>query len=238
MINAPTTRKGFLNGNLIKIIALITMTIDHVGVMLFPAVEWLRIVGRISMPLYAFLIAEGCKYTKNKLRYFLLVFLLGVACQVVYYVNDGSLFMGILIVFSISIATIYAFQYAFKSKKWYCYLLPISLIVLAYFVNYYLPDFIKEGSLIFDYGFFGMTLPVIIYLFDYIFKNKWLTLFGVAIGLLPLSIGSWSLQWWSYLSLIPLAFYNGERGKLNLKYAFYVYYPLHLVVIYAIRFFA
>ena len=211
MIKAQGLDKGLLNGNAIKIIALITMTIDHVGYMLFPSITWMRIVGRIAMPLYAFMISEGCKYTKNKLKYFLLVFLLGVACQIVYYVNNDSLLMGILIVFSVSIAIIYALQFAFKVKKWYAFLMPIMLIVLAYLANYYLPSFIKVGSLTFDYGFFGMMLPVIIYLFDYLFKNKWLKLLGLAIGLIPIALGIWEIQWWSYLAIIPLALYNGER---------------------------
>ena len=56
------------------------------------------------MPIFAFMIAEGCKYTKNKLKHFLMIFILGVICQVVYFINDQSLLMGILIVFSFSIA--------------------------------------------------------------------------------------------------------------------------------------
>ena len=54
-------------------------------------------------------------YTKNKLKYFLLIFLLGACFQIVFYVVEKSLYMGILIAFSTSILMIYAMQF-FKSK--------------------------------------------------------------------------------------------------------------------------
>jgi hypothetical protein len=57
---------GFLSGSTIKIIACILMAIDHIGYHLFPNLIILRIIGRLSMPLFAFFIAEGCYYTKNK----------------------------------------------------------------------------------------------------------------------------------------------------------------------------
>ena len=57
-----------LSGNALKIIGAITMLIDHMGVVLFPGIAILRIIGRISFPIFAFMIAEGCRYTKNKLK--------------------------------------------------------------------------------------------------------------------------------------------------------------------------
>ena len=77
--------RGFLNGNHLKLIAAFTMLLDHAGILLFPRVQLFRILGRLAYPIYAYMIAEGCRYTKNKLRYFLMVFGLGAACQIVYY---------------------------------------------------------------------------------------------------------------------------------------------------------
>ena len=54
-----------LTGNQLKLIALISMTIDHIGFMLFPRVKILRVIGRIAFPMFAFLIVEGYFYTKN-----------------------------------------------------------------------------------------------------------------------------------------------------------------------------
>ena len=44
---------------LLKIIAAVTMLIDHAGLMLFPQATWMRAVGRLAFPLFAFCIAEG-----------------------------------------------------------------------------------------------------------------------------------------------------------------------------------
>lgn len=58
-----------MTGFHLKLIALTTMFIDHIGAIFFPQVTLLRAVGRISFPLYAFLIAEGCRYTRDRGRY-------------------------------------------------------------------------------------------------------------------------------------------------------------------------
>ena len=63
--------KGILTGNHLKLIAAFAMLLDHVGILLFPQIRLLRILGRLAYPIFAFMIAEGCRYTKNKLRYFL-----------------------------------------------------------------------------------------------------------------------------------------------------------------------
>ncbi|MBQ8402939.1 MAG: hypothetical protein IJX55_00760, partial [Clostridia bacterium] len=91
-----------------KIIAALAMFIDHAGYLMFPQYDILRIIGRMAFPIFAFMIAEGCKYTKNKARYFFTVFGLAAICQTVYYIFDKSLFMSVLISFSLAILMIYA----------------------------------------------------------------------------------------------------------------------------------
>ena len=90
-----------LSGNVLKIIAAISMLIDHVGYMLFPEYKILRIIGRISFPIFAFMIAEGCNYTKNKLRYFIVILSLATVYQIVYFIYDKSIDMGIFVTFSL-----------------------------------------------------------------------------------------------------------------------------------------
>ena len=221
-------QKG-LSGNTLKIIALVAMTLDHLCLLVIPQQQWLRIIGRIAMPIFAYMIAEGCKYTKNKLKYFLMVFVLGVICQVVYFINDGSLLMGILIDFSLSILLIYAINFATKTRKPYAYVIAILTLLGIVFLVYFLPNLVNK-SLSFDYGIGAILLPVVVYLFE----NKWVKLLATAIFLLPVCAIEWKVQWFCYLALIPLAMYNGKRGKYKLKYLFYVYYPLHLVVLYFI----
>ena len=64
-------KNGIFSGNALKIIAMISMLIDHIGVILLDNYEPFRIIGRLAFPIYAYLIAEGCKHTNNRLFYLL-----------------------------------------------------------------------------------------------------------------------------------------------------------------------
>lgn len=223
----------FLNSNALKVIALVTMTIDHAGLLLFGNNEIMRIIGRIAFPLYAYMIAEGCRYTKNKKKYFLNIFSLGLLCQVVYFVADRSLDMCILITFSFSILVIYALQYA-RSKKNILYLaVPAAATAFSIAVCYGIPKFFPELGFSVDYGIYGVAVPVFISLSD----NKYAKLALTALGLSLLAYSSHDLQWFSLLALVPLFFYNGKRGKANIKTFFYLYYPLHLAALWLIDLF-
>lgn len=79
-----------MSANVLKMIALITMTIDHVGLMLLPDYEWMRAVGRIAFPIFAFMIAEGCRYTRDRKRYVSQIAILGIGMQIVLFVVSGS----------------------------------------------------------------------------------------------------------------------------------------------------
>ena len=92
-----------MSGFILKLIAAATMLIDHAGLLLFPGHPWMRIVGRIAYPLFAWCIAEGFRYTRNRMRYFLQVFILGVGCQIVYTIAERELYFGILLTFSFSL---------------------------------------------------------------------------------------------------------------------------------------
>ena len=62
-----------------------------------------------------------------------------------------------------------------------------------------------------------------------------LKLFGLFIGIsLILLTAKWVVEGFAYLSLLILMFYNNKRGKYKMKYLFYVFYPLHLLIIYFI----
>ena len=114
------------NGNTLKIIAAITMFIDHFGLMMYPDNMVLRAIGRLAMPLFAFMIAESARYTRNKIKHFALMFGLGAICQIVYRIAMGeeslSLF-NILIAFSLSTLILYALE-AFKTSlfRGFCHL--------------------------------------------------------------------------------------------------------------------
>ena len=226
-----------LSSNSIKIIACVFMAIDHIGYILFPKIEILRILGRLSMPLFAYKIAEGAFYTKNKLRYFSLIFVLGVLFQVVFYVTEQSLYMGILITFSTSILTIYALQFFYKKvingkiiEKVYSFILFASAVGLTYLLNL---------KLDIDYGFWGCMLAVFGSIFRFngtkadgakvYFTNHLLNLLPFTVGLILLCFSLGGIQYYALFSLPILLLYSGKRGKLNLKYLFYIFQSFNSV---------
>jgi hypothetical protein len=216
----------FLTGNALKILAAIFMTLDHIGVMLFPRVDILRDIGRLALPIYAFMIAEGCKYTRNKRKYFGMVFGLGTMCQIVYYFFDGSLYFSILITFSLSILMIYALQYWKQKKTTLSGLVFVGSILAVYILNQ------LDQWFTIDYEFWGCMLPVFAALAHGTEQDSdTVNITMLGIGLIFLSINFGQTQWPSLLALPLLYAYNGKRGKLNLKYFFYIFYPTHLVAL-------
>ncbi len=220
-------RSGILSGNALKIIALITMTVDHIGANIFPEIYILRVIGRISFPIFACMIAEGCRYTRNKIRYFLTIFILGIVCQTVYYFAKDSLYQDVLITFSLAIIIIFAIQKARENPGSPLVFLPVAAVLLAIFLCEILPLLLSDTDYHIDYGFFGVMLPVLVSLGEKREHRFFLAFVGTAVLALSLT----AIQWWGLLALIPIAFYSGERGKMPMKYLFYIYYPVHLVII-------
>lgn len=216
-----------LTGNQLKIIALITMTIDHIGMMLFPGVRVLRAIGRIAFPIFAFMIAEGCQYTRNRRKYLLSMVSLAAVCQLVYYFAMGSLYMSVLVTFSLSIGLIYLADYAQAGSRFGTVGLMAAICGLS-FLTYVLPGLIPHTDYGIDYGIWGILLPVLV-CFG---KDKTEKLRNFAVGQVLLALGSGYLQWFSLATVPLLAMYNGKRGKRKMKNLFYIYYPAHLVVIY------
>ncbi len=215
--------KPFLSGNALKLLAALFMTIDHVGVLLLPHVIVLRILGRLALPIFAFMIAEGCRYTRNRLRYFGSVFALGVLCQIVYYLADRSLYFSILITFSLSIATIYALQ-DWKEQK-----TPRSALV---FFGAVAGVYALNRVFAIDYGFWGCMLPVFAAAFQKTaWDRPWVNLGMLGLGLLVLAADLGQIQYYALPALPLLACYNGRRGRWKLKYFFYLFYPIHLVLL-------
>ena len=228
-----TPKKFGLTNNQLKIIAMLSMLIDHIGVAMFPNVMILRIIGRLAFPIFAYMIAEGCFYTKNKARYFFMIFGLGMICQLVFFFFMGSLYQGILMTFSFSIICIYAIDYYLKKREWKSLSLMIFTVFSVSFISINLPMILNKTDFEFDYTALGILLPVVIYYS----KNKLLKMLFTAVILILLSDIYFTYQLYSLLAIPLLLLYNGERGKYKLKYLFYIFYPLHLVLVYFISFF-
>ncbi len=217
-----------LSGNQLKIIALITMTLDHVGLQLLPQYPILRVIGRLAMPLFAYMIAEGCRYTRNRSRYLLSIASMATVCQLVYFFAMGSLYQCILVTFSLSICLIYVIDIAKSKGKLIYWLTAIATTVLVIFICTYLPVMLAASTdFAVDYGIWGVLLAVFIYFAPDRFK-----VLATALALIPLSITYGGVQWYCLISCLLLLLYSGKRGKAPMKNLFYIYYPTHLVVIY------
>lgn len=234
----------------IKIIAAVTMLIDHTGLILFPQYDIFRIIGRIAYPLYAYCIAEGFRHTRSRTKYFLRIFLLGLACQVVYTVAERELYIGILLVFSMSIVimslvdcvkasmraeksslakltgSIFGREITTEQDKIISLILTCAAVMAVFVLCMYVDV---------DYGFFGVMLPVLTNLFDD--RKQRLVMFSACLIALCIDLtGTFTIQYWSLLTIPILATYNGKRGKHSLKYFFYIFYPLHLAALYGISY--
>lgn len=230
-------RGDILSANALKILGALAMLADHVGVMFFPQVELLRIVGRLAYPIFAFMIAQGCAHTRNRGRYFLRVFALAAVCQIVYYLAERSTYMSILVTFSCGIGMICALQdfkrelFSGGGDVYWAGAEFVLAVVLVWLLNWVLRI---------DYGFWGCMVPVFASLFQSRDTDpEWLrkldrkevhvAMTGLGLGLLSWSVGG--IQVWCLLALPVLLLYSGKRGKWKLKYFFYIFYPAHLAIL-------
>lgn len=219
-----------LTGNQLKLIAMVTMTLDHVGLMLLPQYRILRILGRLAFPIYAYMIAEGCRYTHSKGRYFARLFTLGMLCQVVYYFAMGSLYQCILITFSLSAAMIFLLEWAEKQGKAVYITSLIGAFLAVGFLCICLPMLLPGTDYGIDYDIFGVLLPVIIWAG----RTKKEKLWACVLGLTLVAVECGGIQWLALGAVPLLALYNGQRGKHAMGKIFYIYYPAHLAAIYGI----
>lgn len=230
-----------LSSNTLKIIAAISMLLDHIGVIFFPKLVIFRILGRFAFPIFAFMIAEGCKHTKHRLRYFLTVLLMGVAYFIVYYVYSSQMYFCILITFACSIAMIFALQEFKKS------LVDENAGVIKMLLTGFGFLAVVGGVFAFtyffkvDYGFIGCVIPVLVSLCHAPRDNApalWkkldclpLSLFGLTVGLIIYIVTYGDFRIYSLLAIPLLMLYSGKRGRLKMKYFFYIFYPAHLLLL-------
>lgn len=215
--------KRRLSGNALKILAMIFMTCDHVAVELLPDWDFLRIIGRLAMPIYAYMIAEGCRFTHDRKKYLLRLSSLALLCQVVYFFAVGSLYQCILVTFSLSVCLIWALETS--PKSW-----GLLVFLASAFLCEGLPVLLKGTDFAVDYGIVGVCLPALVY-FGRTREEK---LLGFTVGLVLLALQYGGIQWFGLGAVPLLMLYSGERGKLPIGRLFYFYYPAHLVVIYGL----
>ena len=218
-----------LTGNQLKLIAMVTMTVDHIGFILLPQVVWLRLIGRLSFPIYAWFIGEGCRHTRSMPRYLGSVAAMALLCQCVSYAATGSLYQCILVTFSLSIGLIFLLQKAKETSHWLWAALFAAALAAVWFLTETLPTLLPGTDYGVDYDFWGVILPVVVW----IMPKKRYKLLSAATVMAVMAVLN-SLQWFAFPALGLLALYNGQRGRRNIKRLFYYYYPAHLAALYLI----
>ena len=200
----------------LKMIAAVTMLIEHMGYIFFPQYIFLRIIGRISFPIFAFLIVEGFMHTKDVKKYILRMAVFALLTEIPFdFAFEGTFDWGhqnVLFTFLFAILAMYIDR-QYKRK----------VGIVAAFAFAFLAEFIGT-----DYGMFGVIIVMLFYWNYERFYNK--LIFGTASLILLVS----SYQIFDVLAMIPIALYNGKKG-IGFKYFFYIFYPGHLVILYVIH---
>lgn len=222
-----------LDGTMLKIIAMISMVFDHVGDVFFPGVTWPRMIGRLAMPIFSFCIAEGYAHTRDRRKYLFRIGVFALISEIPFDLafegKVGFTHQNIMLTFFLSIVGLMLFDWLRGGEDAEVERAPIGktvLGVLAVAVAAVVSLLLRA-----DYTAFAV---VAVFLF-YAFRRKHPLLrsgVGVAFLALTRTVGYYCATGFSF---IPLALYNGKKGK-GLKWLFYVFYPGHLLLLAAIKF--
>ena len=237
------SRTGDISGFQLKILALVTMAIDHIGAVLLEqnphyaeaSVQYLdfvfRTIGRLAFPLFCFFIVEGFHYTRNRKKYAIRLLVFALVSEIPFdmafngrilegkYNNVGfTLLIGMLSIWVLDtflgrIRQKYGDRFQGKLLEG---LTIGAVLVVVYLLEYFL---IKS-----DYGAAGVFAIIFLYLFS---DRKML---GFAITVVWLGLTCGIIEFISICDLLPLHFYQGRQGR-KMKYLFYIFYPVHLLIL-------
>ena len=226
-------RIQFLNGFHLKLIAICTMLIDHMGYTLFPGVMWLRCVGRVAFPIFCFLIAEGCVYTLDRKKYALRLLVFALLSEIPFnLMNSGMIWdpydQNVLWTLLLGALVCWLMDWALKK----CTPLSFVLTGAAMVAAYWLLEAFRT-----DYGGWGMLLVAAFYGVHRAPSGAVVKMIAQAFGLAFFSLGVMggylSIELWSLVSLAPIWLYNGQRGFSHkaVQYGFYAFYPVHILIL-------
>ncbi|MBQ8305177.1 MAG: TraX protein [Blautia sp.] len=225
-----------ISGSGLKMIAVICMLIDHIGVHLlnnttgktilfrlagtdYTLYRVSRDIGRIAFPIFCFLLIEGFTYTHSRLSYARNLLLFALISELPWnYVHDGRWFgygkQNVCFTLLLGYLGCWAIEY-FREQQ----LLQIGCVLALLAVSFRLSA---------DYGWRGYIFILIMYAFRYEAATQAI-------------IGSCWLyyEWKACFAFIPINLYNGKRGFIRgkwFKYAFYAFYPVHLMILALLKF--
>lgn len=227
-------KKG-LTGSSLKLIAIVTMLIDHMAAGLLMryinagpeyVIFWkvlysiMRCIGRIAFPIFCFMLIEGFFHTRSVTKYARRLGLFCILSEVPFdYCFFGKFYMGYqnvfftLLIGLLTIAVIEQIKKRELSKP-----VTVTLTIIAAIAGMVLAELLHT-----DYSANGIFCIVILYLFH---ANRATQILA---GILAFLFEAPFAQ----IGFIPIHFYNGKRG-LHIKYLYYFFYPVHLAIIYAV----
>ena len=227
----------------LKVIACLTMLIDHIGGIvvywnidfsnlandpsLYLIYSLTRMIGRISFPIFAFLIVEGFIHTKNFKKYISRMFIFALISIIPYNLAFGRrvfnpqywtnfIFGNVLWTFLVGLVLMYLLKIVEEKK--YKKIVEFGLYIVLTAVFMVIAYFIKC-----DRRQWGILVIALFYIFR---DSRWKQALTSIVSFRDQPLIS-------HLALIPILLYNGERGR-DIRYFFYIFYPLHLIVLYFI----
>lgn len=239
----PNIETKGLNSNQLKMIAIISMTIDHLASVIFPnyptnfGILLLHIIGRLAAPIMWFFIAEGYHYTHDLKKYIERLFLFAILSHFAYNFAFGIPFIPFQTTIFNQTSVIWPLAWGLVAltisksenpvlKQWMKSALIIGITVITFCADWSSIAVLAILAIGNNRGNFkkqmtGMVAWVAMYSIVYfLFINK---IYGI-------------IQMFVILTIPLLKRYNGERGSWkNMKWFFYIYYPLHLIICGIIR---
>lgn len=223
-------KKG-LSQETLKVIACMTMLLDHVGAM-FVRGYTLRIIGRIAFPIFCFLMAEGAYYTKNPRKYALRLLIGALLSEIPF---DLAFQRGltwrsqsVMVTLLLGFLAVEAIQNTQNNL----------LKLLAVSAGFALGQLLQT-----DYGGYGVLLIV---LFSRTRRKWWLqtvlvAMFAWMMDSVPVQVLGMRIpiEMFALLAMLPIGCYSGRKRSDSkvLQWAFYLFYPVHLTVLVVIRYF-
>ena len=214
-----------LDGTVLKLIACLSMFIDHLGAVCFSGMMGFRIIGRLAFPIYCFLLVEGAVHTRNMKKYILRMGIFALISEVPFdlafyhrlvYTGHQNVFFTL----GLGLLAIWFLEHPIEQLDipdvLYKLLVIIAVGLIAEFFNT-------------DYGFTGIAVICVFY---YLRGQPQLK-YPIAAILLAAMGG---VEVYAVLALIPILLYNGQRGRQTkaMQYGFYIFYPAHLLLIAAL----
>lgn len=211
----------------LKIIAVISMFLDHLGDCIYGGFNSFNYIGRLAFPIFAFQISEGYLHTKDLKKYFLRLFAFALISQIPFMlftsILDSSFHLNIFFTLLLGLLAILIYDKV-KNK---------IIGILSFFLLCIIAELIHV-----DYGYFGVLIIFIFYIFKdhLIFMN--LAYVGAVILKYTPALITTKFYYPNLLlclatmaPIILLNFYRGKQGK-KVKYFLYIFYSVHLLVLY------